>query len=73
MISRPREKELYEWYKLRTHWASLLFLCWARTSDLGIPADLPDPRMELGSPALQADSLPTELSGKPLLYKGHPN
>ena len=29
------------------------------------PADLPDPGIELGSPALQADSLPTELSGKP--------
>ena len=29
------------------------------------PADLPDPGITLGSPALQADSLPTELSGKP--------
>ena len=29
-------------------------------------ADLPDPGIELGSPALQVDSLPTELSGKPL-------
>ena len=29
------------------------------------PADLPDPEIELGSPTLQADSLPTELSGKP--------
>ena len=28
------------------------------------PADLPDPGIELGSPALQADYLPTELSGK---------
>ena len=28
------------------------------------PADLPYPAIELGSPALQADSLPTELSGK---------
>ena len=28
------------------------------------PADLPDPGIELGSPALQADSLTTELSGK---------
>ena len=26
--------------------------------------DLPDPGIELGPPALQADSLPTELSGK---------
>ena len=28
------------------------------------PVDLLDPGIELGSPALQADSLPTELSGK---------
>ena len=31
------------------------------------PGDLPNPGMELGSPALQTDSLPTELRGK-LLY-----
>ena len=31
------------------------------------PEDLPDPGLELGSPALQVDSLPTELSGKPVL------
>ena len=29
------------------------------------PVDLSDPGIEPGSPALQADSLPTELSGKP--------
>ena len=29
------------------------------------PADLPDPGIEPGSPALQVDSLLTELSGKP--------
>ena len=29
------------------------------------PADLPDPGTKLGSPATQADSSPTELSGKP--------
>ena len=28
------------------------------------PADLPDPGIELGSPALQADSLPTKLLGE---------
>ena len=27
--------------------------------------NFPDPEIELGSPALQVDSLPTELSGKP--------
>ena len=31
------------------------------------PADLPEPGVELGSRALQADSLPTELSEKPQL------
>ena len=30
------------------------------------PRDLPDPEMEPGSPALQAESLPTELQGKPI-------
>ena len=29
------------------------------------PGDLPDPGMETGSPALQADSLPSEPPGKP--------
>ena len=29
------------------------------------PGDLPDPGIEPGSPALQADSLPTKLQGKP--------
>ena len=32
------------------------------------PADLPDPRIKPESPALQADSLPTELSGMPLSH-----
>ena len=31
------------------------------------PADLPDPGIELGSSALQVDSLPIQLSGKPIL------
>ena len=30
--------------------------------------DLPDPGIKLGSPALQEDSLPSELSGKPDKY-----
>ena len=29
------------------------------------PGDLPDPGIDPWSPALQADSLPTELQGKP--------
>ena len=31
------------------------------------PGDLPNPRIQFGPPALQADSLPTETLGKPLL------
>ena len=32
---------------------------------LSFPGDLPDPGIEPRSPTLQADSLPTELRGKP--------
>ena len=34
------------------------------------PGDLPDPGIETGSPALQADSLPAGLPGKPFLCLG---
>ena len=34
------------------------------------PVDLPNPGIEQGSPTLQVDSLPTELSGKPMNLKG---
>ena len=40
---------------------------WVYWSRFPSPADLPDPGIEPGSPALQVDSLPTELSGKPLV------
>ena len=40
----------------RENWSGLPF---------SSPEDLPDPGIEPGSPALQADSLPTELQGKP--------
>ena len=40
---------------------------WSRWS-IPFPGDLSDPGIEPGSPALQADSLPTELSGKPHLF-----
>ena len=32
------------------------------------PGDLPNPEVEAGSPALQADSLPSEPPGKPMQY-----
>ena len=38
------------------HWSGLPFPS---------PRDLPDPRIEPSSPALQADSLPSESPGKP--------
>ena len=34
------------------------------------PGNLPNPRIKPRSPALQADSLPTELQGKPLCFHG---
>ena len=43
--------------------------------DLGLPSpgDLPDPGIKPGSPALQADSLPAELCGKPKILVGAVN
>ena len=38
----------------------------ARILEYPSPGDLPDPGMELGSPALQADSLLSETHGRPL-------
>ena len=35
---------------------------------LSLLQQIPDPRIKPGSPALQADSLPIELSGKPLKF-----
>ena len=34
------------------------------------PGDLPDPGIELRSPELQMDSLPSELPGKPVKMEG---
>ena len=33
------------------------------------PGDIPNPGIKPGSPALQADTLPSELSGKPIFLK----
>ena len=41
------------------YWSGLLFPS---------PGDLPDPGIEPASPAFQADSLPAELTAKPILY-----
>ena len=50
----PQSKE----FSRQEYWSGLPFPS---------PGDLPNPGIEPGSPVLQADSLPTELQGKPLL------
>ena len=65
--SQPRD-----WTQV-SHTAGGLFISWATREAQGYwsgsptpsPVDLPDPGIELGSPVLQVDSLPTELLGKP--------
>ena len=44
-------------FSRQEYWSGLPFLS---------PGDLPDPGIEPGSPALQADALPSELLGSPL-------
>ena len=48
-------------FSRQKYWSGLPFLS---------PGDLPDPGVELTSPALQADSLPIEPPGKPKGDKG---
>ena len=47
-------------FSRQEYWSGLPFPC---------PGDLPDPGIEPMSPALQTDSLPTELGGKPRYCK----
>ena len=54
-----RKAPLFLGFSRQEYWSGLLFPC---------PGDLPNPEIEPGSPALQADSLPTELPRKPLIY-----
>ena len=51
-----RQAPLPMGFPRQEHWSGLPFLP---------PKDLPDPGIKPGSPALQADSLPSELPGKP--------
>ena len=44
-------------FSRQEYWNELLFPS---------PGDIPDPWIELASPALQADSLPSEPPGKPI-------
>ena len=48
-------------FSRQEYWSGLPFL---------FPGDLPDPGIKPGSPALQADSLPTEPSGTMLFFGG---
>ena len=58
-----------------SHTAGIFFTVWATREahenwsgwPIPSPGDLPDPGLELGSPTMQADSLPAELPGSPLL------
>ena len=45
-------------FSRQAYWNGLPFLS---------PEDLPNPRIEPGSPALQADALPSELLGSPVV------
>ena len=47
-------------YSRQEYWSGLPFPS---------PGDLPDPGIEPRSPALQTDTLPSELPGKPHIYK----
>ena len=65
--SQPRD-----WTQV-SHIAGGFFTIWATREaqeyrsgfPIPSPADIPDPEIQPGFPALQADSLPTEISGKP--------
>ena len=48
-------------FSRQEYWSGLMFPS---------PGNLPDPGMEPGSPALQADSLPSEPLGKPYEVTG---
>ena len=48
-------------FSLQEYWSGL---------PLPSPGDLPDPGIKPGPPELQADSLPTELPGKPVKARG---
>ena len=48
-----------------THWATRKAQEYWSGSPIPSPVDLPNPGIQLGSPSLQADSLPTELWRKP--------
>ena len=54
--TRARRAPLFMGFSQHKYWSGLPF---------PPPEDLPDPGIKRGSPALQVDSLPNELQGKP--------
>ena len=55
-----------------TSWATREVQEYCNHQPIPSPVDLSNPGIELGSAALQADSLPTELWGKPKMLKNPP-
>jgi len=55
MVCSPPASSVHE-FSRQEYWSGFPFLS---------PGDLPNPGIELGSPVLQADSLLSELPGKP--------
>ena len=66
--SRDRTQVSYIASGFFTSWATREAQEYWSKSPIPPPADLPNPRMEPGSSALQVDSLPIELSGKLYFY-----
>ena len=57
-LLRPRDSPSME-FSRQEYWGGLSFPS---------PGDLPNPGIEPGSPALQADALPSEPPGKPIFH-----
>ena len=72
-VSRIAGRFFTSWARVGHDWSSLAAAAVAqgkpKNTGVGnlslLQGDLPNPGIKLGSPALQADSLPTELWGKP--------
>ena len=72
-VSRIAGRFFTSWARVGHNWSSLAAAAAAqgkpKNTGVGnlslLQGDLPNPGIKLGSPALQADSLPTELWGKP--------
>ena len=62
-ILRAHQAPLSMEFSRQEYWRGLPFLS---------PGDLPDPGIKPRSPTLQADSLPSEVSGKPLRFPRPP-